>query len=195
MRGYGDSPRATGARPDEEDPVDESTPRHQLLGATVHAELVDRGQTLATAESITGGALADLLTAAPGASEVFLGGVVTYATELKVALLGVGEDVVEQHGVVSAPCAAAMAEGVRDRAGSDWGLSTTGVAGPATQEDKPVGLVYVGVAGPEGTTTHELHLDGDRAQIRTAACEEAAVALVRALGVGDPAAEDGAGGG
>ena len=84
-----------------------------------------------------------------------------------------------------------MAAGVRQRAGTDWGLSTTGVAGPATQEGKPVGLVFVGVAGPDGTTTHELHLDGDRAEIRTAACEEAAVALVRALGVGDPAADGG----
>lgn len=166
--------------------MDDSTPRPEVLGATVHAELVDRGQTLATAESITGGALADLLTAAPGASEVFLGGVVSYATELKVALLGVREATVEEHGVVSAECAAEMAAGVRERAGTDWGLSTTGVAGPSTQEGKPVGLVFVGVAGPDGTTTQELHLDGDRAQIRAAACEEAAVALVRALGVGVP---------
>lgn len=162
------------------------TPRGELVGSTVHAELSGRGQTLATAESLTGGALADLLSAAPGASEVFLGGVVTYATALKLSLLGVREETVAEHGVVSSQCAAEMAAGVRRLAGSDWGLSTTGVAGPSTQEGKPVGRVHLGVAGPEGTTTRELHLDGDRAQVRAAACEEAAVALVRALGVAGP---------
>ena len=170
--------------------MDETTPRHQLLGATAHAELVLRGQTLATAESVTGGALADLLTAAPGAGDAYLGGVVAYETDLKLRLLGVQRATVETHGVVSAECAAEMAAGVRERTGADWGLSTTGVAGPTTQEDKPVGLVHVGVAGPDGVTTHELRLDGGRAAIRDRACEGAVVALVRRLGVGTSPATD-----
>lgn len=155
--------------------------RGLLQGATVHAELALDQQTLATAESVTGGALADLLSAAPGAGDAYLGGVVAYDTDLKVGLLGVDPGTVGTRGVVSAACAGEMAAGVRRLVGADWGLSTTGVAGPTTQEDKPIGLVYVGVAGPTGVTTHELHLSGERAEIRAAACEEAVVALVRRL--------------
>lgn len=148
------------------------------LGARLHAELVLRGQTVSCAESITGGSLADALTATPGASESFVGGVVSYATEIKTGLLGVPEDVVTEFGVVSAPCAAAMAEGVRRLMGTDWAVSTTGVAGPDSQEDQPVGRVYVGVAGPGGTTTAELALSGGRADIRAAAVRHAVEAVL-----------------
>jgi PncC family amidohydrolase len=148
------------------------------LGAHVHAELVRRGQTIACAESMTGGAVADALSAAPGASETFIGGVVSYATRVKIQLLEVPESVVEEHGVVSAPTAEAMARGVRKLLGTDWGVSTTGVAGPTTQEGKPVGRVYVGIDGPSGTTTHELQLDGDRPAIRAAAVREAVEAVL-----------------
>ena len=149
-----------------------------LLGATLHAELLRRSLTLATAESLTGGALADLASASPGASETFRGGVVSYATEVKTGLLGVGEDTVRQHGVVSARCAEQMAAGVRSLLGTDWAVSTTGVAGPTEQEGKPVGTVFVGVAGPRGSRAARLHLEGDRAQIREETCTAAAQLLL-----------------
>jgi PncC family amidohydrolase len=151
------------------------------LGAQLHAELAERGLTVATAESMTGGAVADLVSSAPGASATFLGGVVSYATAVKRSVLGVPAEVVEEYGVVSAPCAAAMAAGVRTLVGADYGVSTTGVAGPDSQEGKPVGLVYVGVAGPQGVDTHELRFDGDRGQIRAAATTRAVTLLLEAV--------------
>lgn len=143
------------------------------LAAQVHAELLRRGQTIAVAESLTGGDLCGLLTAAPGASATVQGAVVSYATEVKQQLLGVPEDVVAERGVVSAECARAMAAGVRRVIGADWALATTGVAGPDPQEDKPVGMVFVGVAGPETVRSVELSLSGDRSQIREQTCAEA----------------------
>jgi nicotinamide-nucleotide amidase len=143
--------------------------------------LAGRGETLATAESLTGGMLASLLTGVPGASRSFRGGVVSYATELKESLLGVPAEVVAEHGVVSGPCAAAMAEGARRLAGATYAVATTGVAGPDLQEGKPAGLVFVSVAGPEVTTVRELHLDGDRQAVRYAACERALDALAEVL--------------
>lgn len=143
------------------------------LASQVHAELLRRGQTVAAAESLTGGDLMAVLTAAPGASATVLGGVVSYATSVKVGVLGVPEPVVETHGVVSAECAEAMAAGVRRLVGAHWALATTGVAGPDEQEGKPVGTVFVGVAGPSGARSRRLCLDGDRAGIREQACAEA----------------------
>lgn len=157
----------------------------QDLGAQLHAELLARGQMIASAESITGGGLGDLLTAAPGASETYLGGVVSYATAVKQQLLGVTDETVENEGVVSAACAREMAVGIRDLLKADFGVSTTGVAGPTEQEGKPVGLVYVGVAGPRGVRTVELELDGDRAEIRDQACIEAVRVVMES--VVDPA--------
>ena len=153
----------------------------QLLGATLHAELLHRSLTLATAESLTGGALSDLVSATPGASETFRGGVVSYATDVKTAVLGVGEDTVREHGVVSARCAEQMAAGVRSLLRTDWAVSTTGVAGPTEQEGKPVGTVFVGVAGPDGVTAHALRLEGDRAGIRVEACRRAAGLVLAAV--------------
>ena len=155
------------------------------LGAQLHAELVLRGQTVSCAESLTGGAVAEALSASPGASESFVGGVVSYATAVKVGLLGVPETLVEEHGVVSAQCAEAMADGARRLLGTDWAVSTTGVAGPDTQEGKPVGLVYVGVAGASGVVTHRLALAGDRQAVRAGAVRAALTELLEALtGVG-----------
>jgi PncC family amidohydrolase len=156
-------------------------PDEQVLGATLHAELTRRGATLATAESLTGGALADLVSASPGASESYLGGVVSYATSVKTGLLGVSEETVETHGVVSAACAEEMASRVKELLGAGWALSTTGVAGPTEQEGKPVGTVFVGVAGPDGASAHELHLSGDRAEIRAQTCRTAVDRLLAAL--------------
>lgn len=137
--------------------------------------------TVATAESLTGGRLAARMSEAPGSSEIFLGGAVTYATEAKVKVLGVPQEVVDEHGVVSAECARAMAEGARRLLGSTYGVSTTGVAGPDTQEGKPVGTVFVGVAGPEGTDVVPLALDGGRDAITTETVAAAVEALVATL--------------
>jgi nicotinamide-nucleotide amidase len=159
-------------------------PDPEAFAAALQAELLKRSAMIATAESLTGGQLGVLLSAAPGASETYLGGVVTYATEVKQRVLDVSEETVDKHGVVSAECAAEMAMGVRRLVGADYGVSTTGVAGPTEQEGKPVGLVYVGVAGPDGVTTKELHLDGDRAEIRKLSCLEAmSAAMATIVGV------------
>jgi nicotinamide-nucleotide amidase len=151
------------------------------LGGQLHAELMLRGQTVATAESMTGGSLAEAISAAPGASSTFLGGVVSYATEVKQQLLGVAKETVESEGVVSAACAAEMATGVRRLLGTDYAVSTTGVAGPTEQEGKPVGLVFVGVAGPDGVVTCELNLDGDRADIRAETTARAMALLLETV--------------
>ncbi|HET9501616.1 MAG TPA: CinA family protein [Marmoricola sp.] len=151
------------------------------MAASLQAELMKRSAMVATAESLTGGELGVLLSAAPGASETYLGGMVTYATAVKQRVLGVSEETVRTHGVVSAQCAAEMAVGVRSLLGADYAISTTGVAGPTEQEGKPVGLVYLGVAGPDGVSTKELHLDGDRARVRKLSCLEAMSAAIAVL--------------
>ncbi len=140
------------------------------LAADLHALLVERGETVASAESLTGGGLADLLSSTPGASSSYVGGVVGYATSVKVKVLSVPADLVERYGAVSEECAAAMATGARDVLGATWAVSTTGVAGPTEQEGQPVGTVFVGIAGPGGVTVAELALDGDRDAIRAQTC-------------------------
>jgi PncC family amidohydrolase len=140
-----------------------------LLGAA--------GATLATAESLTGGRLAAVVTAVPGASVSYLGGFVTYATALKESLLDVPHEVVERYGVVSAECARAMAEGCRRATDATYAVATTGVAGPDPQEGKPVGTVFVGIAGPDGVAALTMELVGDRHQIQDRACREALSAL------------------
>lgn len=141
------------------------------------ALLQTRAATLATAESLTGGLLGARITGVPGASRVYLGGVVAYATEAKQRLLGVEADLVEQYGVVSAECARAMAEGARLQFGATYAVSTTGVAGPEPQEGQPVGTVFVGVAARSGTSVVSLALSGDRNGIRERTCDEAVAAL------------------
>jgi PncC family amidohydrolase len=155
------------------------------LAAAVHRALLERGQTVATAESLTGGLLGGLLTATSGSSETYRGGVVSYATDLKQTLLHVTDEVVHEHGVVSAACAEQMATGVRTLVGADWALSTTGVAGPTLQEGKPPGTVFVGLAGPGGTRPEELALTGDRDAVRRASCRAALRALLAALDQSD----------
>ena len=152
--------------------------------AYLHALLRAGGHRVATAESLTGGRLAALLTSVPGASATYVGGVVTYATELKVSLLGVADALVAEHGVVSAPCARAMARGVRTLTGATYALATTGVAGPDRQEGHPPGTVFLGVAGPGGDRAVELALEGDRAAVQDQTCAEA-VGLLTAILCGD----------
>lgn len=134
-------------------------------------QLKSAGAFVATAESLTGGRLATRFTDSPGASSYFRGGVVTYASDLKVELLGVPAAVVEQHGVVSAECAREMAARVRKLAGATYGLATTGVAGPDEQEGKPVGTVFVAVAGPQEVVVRRLALEGSRSDIQDQTCE------------------------
>ena len=132
--------------------------------------LVERGQSVATAESLTGGLLAARLTDVPGASRCFVGGVIAYASHVKESVLGVPHDLVERNGVISEECASAMAAGVRERLGATWGLATTGVAGPDGQEGHPVGTVWIAVAGPDVVQSRLLRLDGTRHDIREATC-------------------------
>jgi len=141
----------------------------------------ERGLTLATAESCTGGLIAARLTAIPGASDVFRGSVVAYADGVKTHELGVPEEMLAVHGAVSAETAAAMAAGVRRRLETDVGISDTGVAGPAGgTPEKPVGLVYLHAAGPDGEVAANFAVPSDRETVRTRAAV-AALHLVRRL--------------
>lgn len=134
--------------------------------AAVH-QLVERHETLATAESLTGGLVAATIVEIAGVSSVYRGGMVVYATELKARLAGVPEELLEERGPVDRDVAAELASGARERCGADWGLATTGVAGPEPQGGKPVGLVYVAVSGPGVAEVRELQLDGNRDAVRT----------------------------
>jgi nicotinamide-nucleotide amidase len=148
--------------------------------AAVHA-LVDRRETLAVAESLTGGLLAATIVDIAGVSATFRGGVVVYATDLKHTLAGVPTALLDERGAVDPDVARALAAGVRERCGTDWGLATTGVAGPEPQDGKPVGLVYVAAAGPGGTAVRELRLPGPRAAVRAASVTAALTLLVDEL--------------
>ena len=137
--------------------------------------LKERGLTLATAESCTGGRVAERITALPGVSSVYRGGVVSYWTSVKADVLGVPQDILDQYGAVSEPTARAMAEGARRITGADIAVSVTGVAGPDRDErDNPVGLVYIGLATPEGTFCRRIEAGNRRrAQIQGLAANHA----------------------
>ncbi len=144
-------------------------PRRWIEGERASAEehfskeIVRLGVKVAVAESCTGGYLAHLITAVPGASRYFLGGVVSYANDVKIRALGVSAEDLRRYGAVSEPVACQMAEGVRRLTGADWAVSTTGVAGPdGGTEDKPVGTVWIGVAGPQGSFAREFHFSATR---------------------------------
>lgn len=132
-------------------------------------EALRRGLTVGTAESLTGGALAAALVDVAGASACFEGAVVSYSNRVKIEVLGVPAGLLAERGSVDPDVALAMAEGARRRLGTDWAVSTTGVAGPEPHDGKPVGTVYVGIAGPAGSTVHGLTLPGDRGAVRAAA--------------------------
>ncbi|MFI5619940.1 CinA family protein [Streptomyces sp. NPDC051567] len=128
--------------------------------------LAESDQSLAVAESLTGGTVAAELTAVPGASRSFRGSVTAYATELKHTLLGVDAELLAAEGAVNAQVAQEMAIGVRRVTGATWGIATTGVAGPDPQDGQPVGTVFVAVAGPGARKTVRLRLNGSRTEIR-----------------------------
>jgi len=153
------------------------------LAASLRA-LEERGQTLSTAESLTAGQVCAAIADVPGASTVLRGGLAAYASEVKVAVLGVDPDLVAEHGVVSRECAEAMAVAANVLFGTDWAVSTTGVAGPTEQEGKPVGTVYVAVASASGVASRDLRLNGDRAEIRATATDAALTLLAAALDEG-----------
>ena len=155
------------------------------LAASILGELSRRSQTLASAESLTGGMIGALLTDIPGASESYLGGVISYATRLKETLAGVDRATLAEFGPVAGRTAGEMARGVAERCNADWGVATTGVAGPDAQDGHPVGQVYVAVSHHAGAVLRvkELSLDGDRAAIRRQATSAALELLADALGL------------
>jgi nicotinamide-nucleotide amidase len=150
----------------------------------VLAALRQRGQTLAVAESCTGGGLGAALAAVPGASDVFLGGVIAYANSVKQQLLGVPAGTLAVHGAVSDPVALAMAEGACRVTGADWAIAVTGVAGPGGgSADKPVGLVHIAIAGPAGSSSAAVRFGATRGRswIQTLTAGEALNRLRLAL--------------
>jgi nicotinamide-nucleotide amidase len=154
-------------------------PRVNGTVAELILELARRGQTVAVAESLTGGLLCATLVDVPGVSQVLRGGLVVYATDLKSSLAGVPADLLDHRGPVDADVALAMARGARERCRADWGLATTGVAGPDPQDGVAVGTVYVAVADAGDARVRRLELDGDRETVRTGAVA-AALDLLRA---------------
>lgn len=134
-------------------------PIEKVVGDLLRA----RGARLSVAESATGGMLGEWITSVPNSSDYFVGGFLTYSDEMKIQLLGVQREMLEAHTAVSAPVAKAMAEGARERTGSDYALSVTGYAGP---DGVDVGAMFIGLAGPEGTEVRSLKMPGDRNRIR-----------------------------
>jgi len=144
------------------------------------SELTARGQTVATAESLTAGLLAATIAGVTGASAVLRGGLITYAVDTKITLADVPADLLAEVGPVAAATACALADGARRRCGADWGVGLTGVAGPDPHGGYPAGTVFLGIAGPHGTNAERLALAGTRFQIRRGAVDTA-IERLRAL--------------
>jgi nicotinamide-nucleotide amidase len=152
------------------------------LEQVVVSLLREHGQTLATAESCTGGLVSHRITEVPGSSEVFVGGVVAYSNMVKEQELGVPHAILEQHGAVSEPTARAMAEGVRQQLGSYWGIGITGIAGPTGgTPEKPVGLVYIALSDPTGTLVERQLFLGDRHTVKWRASQVALTLLRKGI--------------
>lgn len=144
--------------------------------------LSERGDTVACAESLTAGLVAAAIADTPGASLVLRGGIIAYAADLKVALLGVPAELIARVGTVDPEVAAAMAARVRESLSATWGLATTGVAGPGPAEGKPAGTIHIAVAGPRGTQVTSLALHGSRTQIRSGTVRHILALASAALG-------------
>ena len=160
------------------------------MGNTAEFELIkmllDKGLTVSTAESCTGGMVAARLTSVSGASGAFKYGAVTYCNEAKHAVLGVSTETLDEHGAISAETAKEMAEGIRRVMGADIGVSVTGNAGPGAAENKPVGLVFIGVSSEKYSAVLENHFEGDRISVRGQAADAAlALALSAAVKFGE----------
>ena len=162
------------------------------LEVQLHTLLAGGRLTVATAESCTGGGVAARITSVAGSSAYLLGGIVAYANGAKRALLGVSAEVLETRGAVSPETARVMAESARRVFGADLAVSTTGIAGPSGATDrKPVGLVYVAIAGPTGTQVREHHFPGDRAAVIEASIQAALGLLVAHAAAGLPPGNSG----
>jgi len=142
--------------------------------------LTSRGQTLAVAESLTGGGLGFALTQVPGASAVFLGGIISYTTEVKVRELSVGQSIIDQYKAVSEEVAIEMAEGAKSKFATTWAISTTGVAGPGDYQGVREGTVWIAIRGPINQTL-TLTLDGGRDGVRQGAISSAIGTFARIL--------------
>ena len=154
----------------------------EALARQAVAALAAAGATLATAESLTGGMRGEKITGVSGSSAIYRGGVISYCNAVKAGALGVSQEDLDTLGAVSAPVAEQMAQGARQRLAADYALSTTGIAGPNSDETgKPVGLVYIACCGPAGCRVRELRLTGDRAAIRQATCRAALQLLLETL--------------
>jgi nicotinamide-nucleotide amidase len=141
-----------------------------------------RGATVATAESCTAGLVAERITSVSGSSRYFLGGAIVYSNQLKTDFAGVPPDMLQKHGAVSREVAAALAEGIRKRCGSTFGMGVTGVAGPTGgTPEKPVGLVFHGLASESGTEVIERNFLGDRQRVRWFASQQALDMIRRKL--------------
>lgn len=151
------------------------------LATEVIATCDQRGLTVATAESLTGGLLCAALVDVPGASRVVRGGLVAYTPEIKIQWLDVSAELIGEHGTVHREVASQMAQSARGRFDVDRAVSTTGVAGPGSAEGHEAGTVFIAVAGPESIQVHEHHFPGDRAQVRSACVDAALSALVVSL--------------
>ena len=177
-----DASAGAGAAADDDAPVEER------LGERLRSA----GHTVAVAESLTGGLVGSLLTDVPGSSDYFDRATVAYSNDAKLDALGVRREALDAHGAVSAPVARQMARGARDDAGTTWGVSTTGIAGPGGgTEEKPVGLVYVGVAyaGEWGSResfarARRYVFDGDRREVKEQSARRALTDVLRALDTG-----------
>ena len=145
------------------------------MGNTAEFELInlllEKGATVATAESCTGGMVAARLTSVSGASGAFKYGAVTYCNEAKHLVLGVSTETLDEHGAISAETAKEMANGIRKVMNADIGVSVTGNAGPGAAENKPVGLVYIGVSSENYSAVLENHFEGDRISVRAQAAD------------------------
>ncbi len=154
----------------------------ETMEEIVGIRLKERGETVSVAESCTGGLIARRLTEIPGSSAYFMEGAVTYSNEAKIRTLNVSAEILEKYGAVSAECAEAMAKGMRQRAGTDHAISVTGIAGPdGGSEEKPVGTVFIGYAGPRDVKFVKIVLPGDRYLIRWRASQAALDYLRRQL--------------
>ncbi|MHB2022874.1 MAG: CinA family protein [Mycobacteriales bacterium] len=151
------------------------------LAALVHEALLARGETVAVAESLTGGLLGAALTETPGASLTFRGGFIVYASDTKASLAGVPAPLLAAEGPVSPQVAAALAAGARDRLAASYGLGLTGVAGPDPQGGQPPGTVFLALAGSGEAQLRELRFPGDRHQVRRLAVQAALDLLRTAL--------------
>ena len=152
-----------------------------MIAENILQLLQDRKETLAVAESVTGGAVSKAITDIPGSSAVFLGGFVTYATTSKVELLGISPELIENHGVVSEEVAIAMARSVRTKVGATWSVATTGVAGPGPHHGIPAGVVWIAISGPEERTERLALGDLGRDEVRGGAVTGALALLSRIL--------------